>query len=156
MFPKRSSKSLVLASAVVLVFTGLLGCSPDPLQKVQVQGTVTFDGGACPERGRVTLSPLEVPDGLPMRPASGSFGTDGKYKVFSFRPGDGVVPGKYRVSISCFDPTKVSSVPSDAQIRAASYVGESFEPKELVVEAGSGTMEFDIDAPLGKPKKINN
>lgn len=151
----RISRLPALVAGFFVAFS-LVGCGNDPLQKVQVKGVVTFDGGECPESGRVTLSPLEVAEGLPTRPASGSFGPDGKFAAYSFRPGDGVVPGTYQVNVTCFDPTKVSSIPSDAQIRAASYVGKDFEPLTLNVEAGSGTLELNIDVPLGKPRKVKN
>lgn len=151
---KSPHSSITVLTLAGIVSAALAGCNHDPLQKVQVTGTVTFDGGACPESGRVTFSPLEVAEGLPNRPASGSFGKDGKYRVYSFRPGDGVVPGRYSVSVSCFDPSKVSSVPNDAEILAASYVGHSFEPQELMIEAGSGTVTHDFDVPLRQPKKL--
>jgi hypothetical protein len=133
--------------AIMAVSVGLPGCEHDPLQKVQVHGKVTFDGGACPGPGRVTFSPMEVPEGLPMRPGSGSFAADGAYQAMSFRPGDGLVPGKYQVGVACFDPSKLSGAPSDAEFRDASYVSEDFSPPELVVEPGSGVLEFNLDVP---------
>lgn len=125
--------------------TILPGCENDPLKKVQVRGTVTFDGGPCPEEGRVTFSPVEIPEGLPKRPAIGGFNTDGAYEAMSFRPGDGIVPGKYKVAVACFDSSKLSGAPSDAEYRNASYVSEDFEPLELVIEPGSSAITFDID-----------
>jgi hypothetical protein len=133
--------------AVFVFCLALPGCDSDPLQKVQVRGTVTFDGGQCPGDGRVTFSPTAVAEGLPIRPATGSFSTDGVYEAMSFRPGDGLVPGKYLVGVACFDPSKLSGAPSDAEYHNASYVSEDFRPLELVVEAGSGAMEFNLDVP---------
>jgi len=137
---RRQSFGAALAFCLVLA-----GCDSDPLQKVQVRGTVTFDGGPCPGAGRVTFSPIEVAAGLPVRPATGSFNADGVYAAMSFRPDDGLVPGKYLVGVACFDPSKLSGSPSDAEYHNASYVSEDFKPKVLVVEAGSGVMEFNLD-----------
>jgi hypothetical protein len=132
----------------IVLFIPLVGCNNDPLRKVSVHGTVTFDGEVCPGAGRVTFSPVEVAEGMPNRPAAGKFYEDGKYEAMSFRPGDGLVPGKYSVGVACFDPAKLSGAPGDDDYRKASLVGESFEPLELIIKAGSGPVEFNIDVPL--------
>lgn len=135
----------MLIVVAIAACIALPGCENDPLKKVQVRGTVTFDGGPCPEAGRVTFSPIEIPEGLPKRPAVGGFQTDGTYEAMSFRPGDGLVPGKYKVAVACFDSSKLSGAPSDAEYRNASYVSENFVPLDLVVEPGSSDITFDID-----------
>ncbi len=141
-YSRRHSLGVVLVFCLVLA-----GCDSDPLQKVQVRGTVTFDGGPCPGAGGVTFSPIEAAEGLPVRPATGRFNADGVYAAMSFRPDDGLIPGKYLVGVACFDPAKLSGSPSDAEYHNASYVSEDYKPKELIVEAGSGTIEFNLDVP---------
>ena len=143
-------KSRMWVVAAVAACVALPGCDNDPLKKVKVQGTVTFDGGPCPASGRVTLAPVEIPAGLPNRPAMGAFKTDGKYEAMSFRPGDGVVPGTYLVTVACYDRSKLSGSPGDAELERASYVSEEFEPEELVIEPGSVSITFDIDVPKRK------
>lgn len=136
-----------------LLGIALLGCSKDPLQKVHVHGKVTFDGQACPGPGRVTFSPIEVAAGMPNRMGSGKFDTNGEYEATSFRPGDGLVPGRYKVGVACFDSSMLSGAPGDEEFLRASYVRESFQPPELVVEPGSGPIEFDLDVPLRNPPR---
>ena len=34
---------------------------------------------------------------------AGAFGTDGQFKAKTFEPGDGLMPGKYSISIECWD-----------------------------------------------------
>ncbi len=123
------------------------GCGGDPLQKVKVQGTVTFDGGPCPGPGRVTFSPQKVADGFPMRIGRGKFQVDGKYQATSFQPGDGLVPGTYRVGVACFDASKLSGAPSDDEFRDASYVASDYEGEELVIEPGSAPITLNLDVP---------
>jgi hypothetical protein len=140
------------AWAVPFLLVGaVLGCSRDPLQKVNVHGKVTFDGQACPGSGRLTFAPIEVAAGMPNRMGSGKFDTDGEYAASSFRPGDGLVPGRYNVGVACFDSSMLSGAPGDDEFRRASYVREDFKPPELVVESGSGPIEFNIDVPLRDP-----
>lgn len=136
------SRCTIVAIALIA-----LGCQDDPLAKVRVHGIVTFDGGPCPAAGRVTFSPIEVANGAPRRPAAGVFETDGAYEAMSFRPGDGLIPGKYLVGVACFDPAKLSGAPSDQEFMAASYVADDFQPAELIVEPGSGPIEFNFDVP---------
>ena len=102
------SRSNSILWFTVVSVAALAGCNHDPLKKVHVHGTVTFDGGTCPGAGRITFSPMEVAAGIPRRPASGKFQEDGKYDAMSFRPGDGLMPGKYSVGVACFDPSKLS------------------------------------------------
>lgn len=137
---------------VVAGVGGIAGCNNDPLKKVHVSGVVTFDGQSCPDSGRVVFSPVEIPEGLPRRPAFGSFKQDGAYEATSFRPGDGLVPGKYLVGVTCYDNSMLPGAPSDADIARASYVAGDFEPIDFVVEPGSGSAELNIDVPLRRPK----
>ena len=146
-------KKTAIGLGLFLVTAALMGCQDDPLKKVQVHGKVTFEGKACPAPGRITFSPIEIGDGLPRRPASGKFETDGLYEAFSFRPGDGVVPGKYKVVVGCYEGSMLHGAPSDDDYRAASYVADEFEAQEIVIAAGSKPIEFNIDVPLRTPKK---
>lgn len=147
-------RSLIAARTIGPAFLALSacgGCSPDPLQKVPVRGVVTFDGQACPAPGRVTFSPIEAREGMPKRPAAGAFEVDGRYSAMSFRPDDGLVPGRYQVAVTCVDATKISNPPTDASYARASYVDPSFQPDELVVEPGSRPIELNLDVPTRKP-----
>lgn len=127
------------------------GCGGESLPLVSVKGVVTFGGGDCPAPGNVTFQPLEVAAGLPHRPASAKFGTDGRFEATSFRPGDGLVPGSYKVSITCYtglpDPSSkdpfgdINEVPSD------------YAPEVLVVEADSDPVVQNYDVPLKKGRK---
>jgi hypothetical protein len=113
-----------------------------------VGGRVTFDGGPCPAPGNVTFTPIVVEAGLPRRPASGSFQTDGEFTVTSFNEGDGLVPGRYRVTVTCFsglpDPT------SPDPWGDVSYVPKNYKPPELLVESASDPIEVSYDVPLKK------
>ena len=108
--------------------------------------------------GRPVLPPgglhsrrIKVAEGLPTRLGFGKFETDGNYIATSFRPGDGLVPGQYRVGVACFDPSMLSIAPGDHEYQRASYVKEGFQPQELVVEPGSGSVEYNVDVPLRNP-----
>jgi hypothetical protein len=74
------------------------GCSDDGLPKrYPVTGTVTYNGKPL-ERGQVNFLPT-APEG---RPASGDIEA-GRYSLMTQTPGDGAIPGKYRVTIVASD-----------------------------------------------------
>lgn len=126
----------------------LAGCGGNDLPLVPVSGTVTFDGGPCPAVGNVNFTPIEVAPGLPKRPGSGRFREDGKFVVTSFKEGDGLLPGRYRVAITCFSGLPDRSSPDP--FGAVSYVPDDYRPVELVVEEGDDPITVNYDVP---PKK---
>ncbi len=130
---------------MVLLLCGLNGCSQGEYPLVELSGTVTFDGGECPAAGNVTLQPLEVSGELPKRPSSGRFGVDGHYTVNTFSDSKGVLPGRYKLEVTCFagapDPNKPDPWGD------VNYIAEEYEPTEITIEADSRHMIYDIDVP---------
>ncbi len=135
---------------LLTAFLATVGCSgTNELQMVPVSGVVTFDGQPCPAKGKVGFVPLEAAEGLPRRQGSGTFDTDGQYEVASFKPGDGLIPGRYSVRVLCLSGPILDNM-GDQAIRALSYVAEGYEPPEIVVEKGSDPIVMDLDLPLRK------
>ena len=97
-----------------------MGCNSSKLPTtVQVQGKVTWQGKPLPA-GSVAFNPVVLSQDKPSRPAIGDLSAEGVYRLSSFRPNDGVIPGEYRVTIdSCSsrpgleDPNKplISRIP---------------------------------------------
>jgi hypothetical protein len=152
------SNSKVTSRRVYWLIAGLAiaahtGCGDSGLSIVPVSGKVTFSGGPCPAAGNVGFTPISVEPGLPHRPGSGQFREDGTFQVTSFKKGDGLVPGRYRVTVMCF-----SGLP-DPRSRDpwgdVSYVPKDYQAPELVVEKGGDAIEVMYDVPLKKvsPKK---
>jgi hypothetical protein len=85
----------------VVLAIGLLwlasGCG-DAHKPVKLKGKVTLDGEAV-EGALVTF----MPEGGG-RPASGRTGADGVFSLTTLAPGDGVVPGDYKVVIDYVEP----------------------------------------------------
>jgi hypothetical protein len=89
------------------------------------------------------------PAGLPAKPGTAQFDTDGKFVVTSFSEGDGLLPGTYGVSISCIkDYQNLGANPDAVAVR--DYVPEGFRPDDLVVKEGQEPIEVNYDVP---PKK---
>jgi hypothetical protein len=109
-----------------------------------VRGTVTFDNGPPPAEGAVFFAPIAAEKGYPRRPARARFGRDGTFAATSFEPGDGLVPGEYRVSVECWKVVPSMGGPG------VSYVGSSFAPENLVVNVDQRRVDWNLDVPLAK------
>jgi len=94
-FPTRRTWGL-LASLVVFAALGC-GSGDDLPRRYSVSGTVTYQGKPVP-KGSVRFLPND-PNG---RAAGGDI-VDGSYSLTTQDPGDGAIPGQYKVTISATD-----------------------------------------------------
>ena len=142
--PLRVAWGLLLAAACVVLF----GCGRGGPEVVRVTGKVTFGGGAWPAEGVLYFTPVEPAEGMPARPAPADFDKEGNFTVTSFDEGDGLVPGKYRVAVECWE-----SAPSmDKPGPVISYVAKKYQTAAtsdlvVVIESGSGTTTVELDVP---------
>lgn len=96
--------------AVLLAYAALPGCEPAASRGlVPVTGRITLDGGPWPRPGTLTFLPAEEqpPGGAagglpPTRAGFAEFDTEGRFVAQTRRPGDGLMPGRYRVGVSCW------------------------------------------------------
>jgi hypothetical protein len=131
-FPRLGSA--LLASALC----GLLGCGGNDRPKtIPISGKVTINGQAPGEGGKIYFTPTEAAAGYNKRPASGSFDPEGNYRVMSWEPDDGLVPGHYAVNVQPGDPAK-TRIPAKYQNSATSEL----EVDSLVDQ---DEIKFDID-----------
>jgi hypothetical protein len=132
------------------------GCSDDGLPKrYPVTGTVTYNGKPL-EKGQVNFLPT-APDG---RPASGDIQA-GEYSLTTQTPGDGAMPGKYRVTIVASDvdlnaaiAKQQGGIPSQedvikAQRKAKRLIPAKYEDPaksglEREVKEESNTFDFSL------------
>jgi hypothetical protein len=91
----RARKPLVAAFVASLSFL-LLACGDDQFgrKRYPVSGSVTYNGNAV-EKGEVNFQNVD-PDGS----AATGIIENGRYSLTTFSPGDGAIPGKYRVSVT--------------------------------------------------------
>lgn len=148
---KSNTRPIVInwcATALVLIAAGGCGTSHG-LPLVPVSGQITFAGGPCPAAGTVTYSPIEIDAGLPRRPGSATFYEDGAFVVTTFKQGDGILPGRYKTTISCNSglPDPRSADPWGD----VSYIAKDYQSPELIVTAGSDPIVVNYDVTPKKP-----
>src|SRR4029079_12690139 len=94
---RRVSRS----SALLVGITLAAGCSDDGFgrQRYSVRGTVTYKGEKL-ARGQISFVP--VPGASGGQAASGQI-EDGYYSLSTLTPGDGALPGRYKVTVVARD-----------------------------------------------------
>ena len=117
--------------------------SSDPFDYVQVSGKITYeDGTPIPASSlRVTFVPQEqsLDSKTHARPGVAEVNvTDGTFSVVTSRKhGDGIVPGKHKVTVVALDATQA---PTDAV--PPEYAAEATTP----LEVETGDQPFDLTA----------
>ena len=118
------SLTVILKSwcAVAVAIVAVSGCSGVKIPSLgQVGGIVTLDGQPL-TKGQVQFLP-DSSKGTKGRMAVGIIGTDGRFSLTAFKPGDGALVGFHKVVIICeedlptFDPnSKVAMQPPKSLI----------------------------------------
>jgi hypothetical protein len=123
------------ASAAFLFSCGCGGS--DRPKTIPISGRVTVDGQPPGEFGKIYFTPTQPAEGYSKRPASGSFDPEGVYRVMSWAPDDGLVPGHYTVNIQPVDLAK-TNIPKR-------YHNSSTSGLEVDVPVDQSKIEFNID-----------
>jgi len=112
----------VVAAAVLLA--GAAGCDSNP-RTYPVHGKVMLEDGRLVTRGVVLF---EGASGGALVAARGTITPNGTYEMSTYKPGDGVPPGKYRVQINPIDlsdtPDEQKNLPFDVK-----YTNPSDDPQ---------------------------
>jgi hypothetical protein len=131
---------LILPSVVLLA-----SCGSNLPETVRVSGQVTFNGQPPPAAGSVLFLPIEAAEGFPSRPASGAFGVDGRFTARTFEPGDGLMPGKYLISVESFDfPPNMQGNPGKSHV-PKKYQSPQTSGFKLDVTPGMKAQEIMLD-----------
>ena len=127
-----------LVAALMMLTLGIAGCGGSGRPKtIPITGRVMVDGQPPGEIGKLFFTPTKAAEGYATRPASGSFNAEGHYRVMSWAPDDGLVPGHYTVSILPNDPDK-TRIP-------AKYRQSNTSGLELDVPVEERKIEFDAE-----------
>ncbi len=139
----RDGQKLFFVMLAALCLNTLSGCGNDPFSYVPVSGKVTYEDGSLipgddlqlffyPIGGELNAKTHPRPGQAIIDPATGQFS-----EVTSHKPGAGLVPGKYKVTVYSREP---NIVPRE-------YTIDTKTP----LEVDTASVPFDIKVP--KPKK---
>ncbi|HEY3391187.1 MAG TPA: hypothetical protein VGK58_00660 [Lacipirellulaceae bacterium] len=107
-----------------------------------VTGRATYEDGSPIVGGVrvIRLEPAGDTTATIRKAASGYLGQDGSFEMFTRKPGDGVIPGKYFVTFTVLDKPMggKSLIPSKYNTAATS-------PFELVVDEDKEGLEYKLE-----------
>src|SRR4051812_27112672 len=99
---RKMTVSWSISAAMLILMLVVSGCRREQKMTVPVTGYITFAKSSCPADGTIVFSPVAVEKGLPRRPGTAAFHTDGAFAVTSFHDGDGLIPGRYQPIVNCW------------------------------------------------------
>jgi hypothetical protein len=130
-FCSRFCRAWCMVALALLAFIAV-GCGGS--RQYPVTGKVVLPNGSPLTGGMVVFHP-RVGEGL--HSANGPIGSDGTYELRTFKPGDGVMPGTYKVTIT--PPPSEEDKPSPVPAR---YLTPKSTPLEYTVKPESN--EYNI------------
>jgi len=142
LFP--TARRRIAAVAGCLLMTSIAGCGGSGVETVPVVGVVTVDGRRPPGPGVIFFQPIEVALGQPQRPATASFDRNGRFAAQSFDPGDGLVPGKYQVSLHCWEVPPNPDGNQPKSFIPMRYLTANSSGLELEVPSGSRRINWPV------------
>ena len=129
-----------MAAAAGLVL--LAGCSSGS-ETIPVYGAVEMAGRELPKVCRLFFVPQATEGGS--RPSVVQMKEDGSYSVTAFKGSDGLLPGTYHVEVCYFDLKPGGNPNSEG-----GWIERRHDAGELVVDADSSGVEFNIKVPAAK------
>jgi len=135
-YRRKSILLVVLACAA-----GVAGCRQGPPMS-QVRGKVQNKDGSLITRGvrEIRFEPMADTHAELRKTAIGQIQDDGSFELFTYRPGDGVIHGKYAVVIS------VIKAPRDpVQLIEAEYTTSATTPYHVTVEDDIDNLLFEVE-----------
>jgi hypothetical protein len=141
-----SKRLFLLPVMCCLSLSSAVGCRRSGPEVVPIDGTITFGGGPWPKPGVLNFVVESPSPGMPNRPAMGLFDTDGRLTVTTFAKGDGLIPGKYRLAVECWEVRPDIMSPTAAK----SYVPTRYRSSDtsgftVVVEPGQTVVRLNLD-----------
>ncbi len=141
------TRQAIALGSVVLLIAVLIGCGgPATPSTSKVTGTVTYKGAPL-ANVNVTFTPEEG------RPGTGTTDDQGRYRLTTFEPNDGAVPGTHRVTITPGPTSEPPPMPESSEQARASAPAAPFPARYMrpddsgltaTVESGK-TGEFDFN-----------
>ena len=144
-------ESLVAVVALTAALAGCGGNSKGP-ELARVQGTVSFKGQPL-KNATVVFFPNQPG----ARPASGITGENGRFELMTEVPGDGVVKGQHRVSITAREAAPELSLEQQSALSLTTEgapVGKPLIPEKYFrfetsgltteIKSGANTTNFEL------------
>jgi hypothetical protein len=143
---RRAVRS-ILAGALFAMLV-VAGCNQGPPMST-VEGTVAYKDGTVPQGGLalVRFQPTEASTAVVRKGATGTIGTDGSFKMFTRKPGDGVHHGEYTVTV-----VVQKSLYDSRSMVDQKYSTPHTSPLKVLVDDDITDLKFEVEPPGGAPR----
>jgi hypothetical protein len=145
---------------VVLAALAAAGCGGS--KAYPVKGKVTYEGKPMKGGGSISFVPTAKQEG---KAAGGEIKEDGTYELMTNKPGDGSMPGEFRVVISQVTEREPENTDDDGKaapkkpllLAEADRIPEIYSdayksPLTAKVEAKDNVLDFDLKRDAGGPR----
>jgi hypothetical protein len=139
MYPIASISSIRCLVATVLLLA-MSGCGGRPAY--QVTGRAQYKDGTPISGGVrvIRLEPTADTDAEIRKAASATIAPDGSFEMFTRRPGDGVIPGKYAVTFTVLDKPM-----GGKSLILPKYSDAVETPFDIVVDDDKDDLLFELE-----------
>ena len=131
----------VAFAALSVALSGIAGCGGSP-GMAQVSGTVLYKDGSVPKGGVCGLQFVPAPTSTAevRKGAGGDIGPDGKFTLFTRKPGDGVFVGDYDVTFTVWP-----SISDNRSLIEEKYTQQTTTPYHVKVEGDVSDLKFELE-----------
>jgi hypothetical protein len=135
----RSTRFMVLLGLALSIFT-TVGCNGR--STYQVSGKVQYKDGSPITGGVrvVNFEPTESSTATIRKTATGQIGQDGTFEMYSRKPGDGVIPGKYAVTFVVMDKPMGGKL-----LIPQKYASAAETPFEITVDGNKTDLLYELE-----------
>ena len=145
------SRSPLPAAMIMLMVALEAGCGPSRPALLPAEGVVTLDGEPLANAALVFQPKAGG------RPASARTDANGRFKMGTYTPQDGVLPGEHAVTVVAIEsigpPPEPGSQPEARWITPKRYGRADASGLSATVAAGSKTFTFDLTSEKSAEKK---
>lgn len=142
--------TLLACLASLGLFPGV-GCHRSGVSTVPVHGKITLAGGPWPRPGVLRFLHVQAAPGMPLRPTLVPFDANGSFRARSYNDIDGLIPGKYQISVDCWEvPPKMDSPVPPKSAVPVKYQSPATSGLEVTVEPNQRNIELNFDIPAGR------
>ncbi len=138
--------------AIAAIVAVTLGCGPSDQVKVYpVKGVVSFEGKPMKGGGSIAFIPSGGQSGAA---PGGEIKEDGTYELMTYKPGDGSMPGDFRVAITQVTVKEPEAAPDGSAPKPVD--GPNVQPADQIPMIYSNYAESPLTAKVdAKPNEIN-
>jgi hypothetical protein len=136
----RAFRNRICLSFLSLVLPTVVGCGSR--ESYEVSGLARYKDGS-PITGAVRvirLEPTQDTTATILKAAGGTIAPDGSFEVFTRKPGDGVIPGKYAVTFTVLD-----NAMGGRSLIPQKYTNAVDTPFEIVVDDDKKGLEYELE-----------